>query len=788
MQTKPKPQLKLKNFLFFLISLLASNLLHSQGTLDGKVTGAANRESLIGVTVLADDTTVAVTDADGNYSARLSAGRHRILFKMIGMTDRKENVEIKDNETTTLSITLKESARELGLIVVSAGKFEQRIEDVTVSMNVIKPSLIEAKNTTTMESIIDQSPSVNIIDGQANIRGGSGWSYGAGSRVAILVDDMPMMTADASDAKWSFLPVENIDQIEVIKGASSALYGSSALNGIINVRTAYPKDIPETKVTVHTGFYDTKQEISTNDTTYDLNWAGNIPHRISGTSLFHSRKIKNFDLVLGGNMLTDQLYVRGEFENRMRFNCNTRYRFKNVEGLSIGANFNTQFADGSLFFIWQGDTSNAYLPQSLSDYHTYRTNVDPFITYVSRKGTTLKFRGRYFRSNNKNNTNQESTGEIYYREYQFQQKIAQKVNLTLGATETYSRVRAELYNDHEANNLAFYAQADAKISKWSLSLGGRIEHNRVDTTRDKYNPVLRTGLNYNLVGETYLRSSYGQGYRYPAIAEKFIHTQISGLDIFPNDSLEREKGFSAEIGVMQGLKIGGWKGYFDAAVFYTEYDDMIEFTFSQWAPLYIDFTTTPWTVHRNIGFKAINIGDTKIQGLDLSLSGEGTIGPFSISVLAGYTYVEPTVIQYDSAYIKAQHVLDSDTTKYGAYLGSDSTNYLKYRFSHIAKADVSIGYKKFTLGVGMRYNSFMKNIDKIFVVNLGGARVTPGVDHYRQYHRKGDQIYDGRISYQFTSMFKFSFIVNNVFNHIYMGRPSDMQAPRVFIFQASFTL
>jgi len=70
-------------------------------------------------------------------------------------------------------------------------------------------------------------------------QGGSGYSYGAGSRVLVLVDDLPLLSPDAGDVKWDYLPVENISQVEIIKGASSVLYGSSALNGIINVRTAY---------------------------------------------------------------------------------------------------------------------------------------------------------------------------------------------------------------------------------------------------------------------------------------------------------------------------------------------------------------------------------------------------------------------------------------------------------------------------------------------------------------------------------------------------------------------
>ena len=103
----------------------------------------------------------------------------------------------------------------------------------------LKPSFIANTNPIGMDAAIAQVPGVTVIDSQANIRGGSGFSYGAGSRVLVLVDDIPQITADANDVKWEFLPIENINQVEVIKGASSVLYGSSALNGVINIRTNY---------------------------------------------------------------------------------------------------------------------------------------------------------------------------------------------------------------------------------------------------------------------------------------------------------------------------------------------------------------------------------------------------------------------------------------------------------------------------------------------------------------------------------------------------------------------
>ncbi|MCX6290172.1 MAG: TonB-dependent receptor plug domain-containing protein [Bacteroidetes bacterium] len=304
----------MKNSFQLLIFLLLASQAMAQTGIRGKVSAAGTKEALAGVTVVADDTNAVSADMDGNYFLNVQSGKHSLVFKMIGFSSKKIFTEIKTGEIKIEHVLLTESAQELGVIVVSAGKFEQRIEDVTVSMEVIKPSLVENKNTTTMDDIIDQVPGVNVIDGQANIRGGAGWSYGAGSRVMILVDDLPQLTADAADAKWSFLPVENLEQIEVIKGASSALFGSSALNGVINIRTAYPKATPETKINFFTGFYDTDQKIKLNDTTYNLNNSGSIPQMNSGMNFFHSRQVKNLDLVIAGNVFLDQGYRRGEYE------------------------------------------------------------------------------------------------------------------------------------------------------------------------------------------------------------------------------------------------------------------------------------------------------------------------------------------------------------------------------------------------------------------------------------------------------------------------------------------
>ena len=233
----------MKNLFFFLILFFVSNYTSAQ-YINGKIIDKKTKEPLIGVNVLLSGGGGTATDFNGDFSLKLdksSDKKYNITFKYIGYKSYNNIYLIDDNEQKTINISLEQDSEQLKTVVISAGRFEQNLEEITVSMEVMKPSLIENKNTTNIETAIDQVPGVNITDGQANIRGGSGWSYGAGTRVLVMVDDMPLISGDAGQAQWSLIATENINQVEIIKGASSALYGSSALNGVINIRTAFLK-------------------------------------------------------------------------------------------------------------------------------------------------------------------------------------------------------------------------------------------------------------------------------------------------------------------------------------------------------------------------------------------------------------------------------------------------------------------------------------------------------------------------------------------------------------------
>ena len=735
--------------------LLIYNLEAQQALIKGNVTDASTGDQLVGVNVIIDSTTGISTDVAGNFRIKLPEGNYELTFTYIGYKSQVKKVLLNPGDTITLNVKLSQETVELEMAVVSAGKFEQRLSDVTVSMEVIQPEYIENTNTVNMETVINQMPGVDILDGQPSIRGGSGYSYGAGSRAMVLVDDLPILTADVAEVKWNFLPVENIEQVEILKGASSALYGSSALNGVINIRTAYPGQNPKTTVNLFSGAYlKPKRE--------EMAWWWKSYPLFGGVSLSDSRKLGATDLVTGINAYSNPGYREENFEERIRANIRFRHRPRKTKGLSYGINSNIQWQYNSDFFIWQDADSGAFrqLPEVITPTRGFRFNIDPWVSYYDKNNNRHNLKTRFYRVFNrfKENPDKNNGSDMYYGEYQFQRSFREKLNWTMGFSGLYGVTNAELYGDHYNSTLGIYTQLDYKfLQRFSASFGFRYEWYTLDDTDKESSPVLRAGLNYQAAKYTFIRASFGQGYRFPSIAEKYTATSLGSLNIFPNPSLNSETGWGAEVGVKQGIKLGGWKGYADLAAFWTEYQDMIEFTFGVWPD---DSTQIP-TVD-DIGFKSLNIGYARINGMEIGITGTGKAGNLPLTLFAGYTYMNPVD-------------LSSDTL---------SNNMLKYRYKHSVKGDVAINYKKIGAGISFLYNSFMERIDEAFEEPIFGKEIFPGLKEYRLKNNKGFVVFDFRFSYQFTPSTKLSLLVKNIFNKEYMGRPGDIQPPRNISVQA----
>jgi iron complex outermembrane receptor protein len=486
----------------------------------------------------------------------------------------------------------------------------------------------------------------------------------------------------------------------------------------------------------------------------------------------------------------------GEVTDRKRFNINSTYKSKKIEGLSYGINTNFLFQSTGSAIIWHG-LDEAYIPLDgdviTTSGDTY--NIDPSITYI--KGNNRhSLKTRYLKVINDNSTKgadagQDNESETYYSDYQWQKNLEKyKLRVTIGTTNEIVYARSDLFNgkSNRTNN-SLYTQLDKKHGRLNVSLGARYEYFKLNT-KENYliddqlvnsfsagRPIFRTGLNYQLAEATYVRGSWGQGYRFPSMAELFISTEVAkAIWVYPNASLRPENGWSTELGIKQGLKVGNWMGYLDVAGFLMQYDDMMEFSFGQWGESRGD------TNFFGFGFKSVNVGETQISGVELSVTGQGkVINNITMNILAGYTYMKPISLSIDEVYITT----NNNELTYNK--SSSDPSVLKYRYQHIAKIDAELIYKKLSLGGSLRYNDFMKNIDAIFASELF-AGLVPGINEARENGKDGDIIIDTRLGYQFNDMIRFGFVVNNLLNREYMSRPANMMPPRTFAMQLALKI
>lgn len=795
---------------------------YGQSGVYGVMKDSLSGEALIGAYVLlkSDPSIGAVSDIDGKFKLDLPAGQHTLIAKYTGMITDTIHVDIKANERVYLSISLL--PKTLDQVDVRVGKFDQRVEELTYSMEIIKPSIIENKNTRSIESILDQTPGLNIMDGEPQIRGGSGFTFGVGSKVAVIVDDMPILSGDAGRPEWGFVPVENIEQIEVTKGASSVLSGSSALSGAIHIRTAYPKEKPMTKVNVYTGFYSEPQGDS-------ATWWGNsdstkglLPYPyIMGVNFLHSRIIKkNTDLVIGGNYNFDHGYIGPPIKGpevidttsliltdpemasqKMRLNFNLRHRSSKITGLQFGLNGNAMLHKTNLALAWLDDTSGIFraYPGAVILQDQMIFNLDPYVEFYSKIGVKHSLKTRMLYTDNQMSGNQSNLTRVYFADYQFKKEFSylkdKSFDFIGGVSGQYNDSEAELYSgggspNNNLFNLSGYAEIQKEMLKFlNFSLGARAEYYRLNDSLTDWNPIFRAGLNLKLSQATFLRMSYGQGYRFPTITERFISTSVGAFGVYANPDLQPERSWNAEVGVNQGYRIGKYMGQLDIAAFIQEYDNTIEYLFGFWDPNPDFLAGDPLA-----GFKFLNTGQSKVTGFDCTLIGGGKIGKhFTFTHMLGYNYINPVTLEPDLVYATDENPSNPQEYTFRSTSQDTLTNTLKYRFKHTFKADVELAYRGFAIGYTYKYFSKMENLDMAIAefetttIQTGGSLQAILFQDFYAENNIGNRIMDLRVSYGFGKdvQHKFSIVIKNLENRTYSLRPLKIEPMRTAVFQYS---
>jgi outer membrane cobalamin receptor len=791
----------MKIIISFIFLFLSAAVFSQVTVIKGTITDAKTSDPLPFVNIgIKDQARGTYSDSNGAYHLELLKGTFTLFFSSVGYERLEKEIVADGVKEINLDISLKQVSEELSTVVVSGSKYAQKIQESISSIEVLKAKSVEISNIPSVDKAVDKIPGVTIVNAEPQIRGGSGFSSGLGSRVMIMVDEIPLLRGDAGRPNWNLLPIDDIDQIEVVKGASSVVYGSSAINGAINVRTAWPKENPETKINTYAGIYSKPAR------SYDTPWTGMNP-MVYGLTLTHSHVFDNYDLTGGISYYNDQGYIggvpenkvkdpnafnEGQFDKHLKAYFNTRVRSKKVDGLSYGLNGTFYYSENAQTYFWYDADTNIYrsYPGSLSLFKEFSFYVDPFIKYFGKKGSSHALKNRIFYTNSNGINDQSGTQVTVYDEYQFTHKFQKVKNMTFvaGITNIYVFADGQVFSgildsvtgrpsgatsSHTSENLAVYAQIEKKFfERLTFILGGRYEYySLADLTEHK--PIFRTGVNFQAGKGTFLRLSVGQGYRVPSIGERYITTNSGNFGFYPNPSLASETSLSYELGGKQLFKIGEIRGMADIAGFYENYDNYVEFNFGFWGHDYQH-------LGQNAGFKFFNTGPAIIYGIDGSLALNGNVWKnLDMTFMVGYTYSVPKSTDPNYAF----YTNPIDSTKQLTYIttSSDTTGYiLKYRVQSLLKADLQVTWKRFSTGFGGRYYGFMKNIDKAFYEILDDPifNVKTGIKQYRQDHNKGNFIVDYRISYTFKS-FKFSIIVNNLLNTEYSLRPLTMEPVRM---------
>lgn len=964
------------------VSLLALSMASSAlaEKVEGFVYDKDNNEPMIGVTVsckVNGQMKGTVTDIDGKYSLDIPEGSTSLSFSFMGYEPQNVPVIVERQKGFKGNVYMAQVSTDLDAVVVSAGRYEQKLSDLTVSMNVLKAADITKNSPSDIKATLNNTSGVDVTDKQPSIRGGSGWTYGVGSRCLIMVDGMSILSPAGGEINWNAVPMENIAQVEVMKGASSVLYGSSALNGLINVRTSRPSIDPTTRINMYMSIYNSPKNDSY--VWYDKRfWKEGAYHvepflrktlfsgirnpMSDGIDISHERRIGNVDVTAAVNLFTDEGYKKGGYNKRVRAAAGVTYYSPKIKGMNFGFNTNFLSTEAADAFLWRSD--KAPYEQSPLANMARQTNefyFDPQFTYHDYdRGMMHKLRGRFYTSASNINseatdkniseildnmgTNYEAlakdvqqivtkvqaknpnfaglvdqsdfsaitdmynilsevypdvkvnkiTGLVakmliggltpenisdgvtaikqignkyfpnassadyvdliawamakgtlptslnavipialnevlnngkqeqpklndpdrvddYYLDYQFSKEFGSQNTLTVGATYEHVYSLAETSGTHHSDNAALYVQYDDKFfDKLNLSVGGRFEYYRVDDAKKEsetdifglkvpVKPVFRGGLNYQVAKGTFIRGSFGQGYRYPSITEKFVRKDIGGIGAYPNMDLKAESGYNVELGIKQGYKVGNVKGFVDAAAFYTEYKDMIEFRiglFNNNAPYtYIDNLAQVLTILQNgdmlgIGAQFYNVNNARIYGAEVNFSGIWDItSKTNLMFNVGYVYTEPIDVDYKD--INAVEAGYTDPLQMKQK--SNTSKYLKYRQKHSLKGSLDLTYDRYSIGTSMTWKSKTLAVD-YFMVDERDKEANDVMDYVRsllfgdlqgywERNNKGYFVQDLRASVQITKGVKVMGIISNLWNKEYSTRPMDISQPRTYTLQ-----
>ena len=707
-----------------LISFLLS-ILSAQGSITGSVHRADNDEPLLGVNVLVQNTFMGTTtDIDGQFTIdQLNPGEYTLVISMIGFKKYVERGIIVSDEISHIDIQLAQDVLSAPHVVVTASRQAQDVMELPVSMSVIGPRKIHDRAAVNLIEVMKFEPGISSVRGQLNIRGTSGYTLGVGDRSLLLIDGVPVLGSGAGNITWTMVPISEIDHVEIIRSGGSALYGSSALGGVVNILTKNAPTKAETRFRLKSGMYSEPKY-------KQWQWRSQ-PGLFNYLDLTHSRPIGKHSAWVRFHKAKSDGYKRQGWTDANNITGKVKFNFGERYNASLFANY---YADETaLASQWKNAANPFSAPSGEEDDYTEgrKLHLNGFFNMILSDKTVIKLKGSMYDVwwQNHSATNDNGIDEQKgYGEILISTTLGQSTQITAGLAGQTAKIRAGVYGDHSSLSMAAYIQAQQRIGKkLTLNTGARMETYFVDDEKLDESLAPQIALNFRMFDWLSFRSSVSSGFRVPAIAEMYSRSQLNIFKVEPNPDLIAERSQAGEVGMTVKLPGNKWLSdmTMDVVAFKSTFDQLIEANQNDKGIIHFE-----------------NITDARITGLEVGASGALFNQTLLFSI--AYTNLNPEEID------KQGNAIDT----------------LAYRFRNTLVTTIGTRIFGVTASVDYRYMSRIERV-KLFQEN-----VISGEDKRVPIH-----IWNASLGYDYRG-WDFLFRVENMFQYYYTELERNMGEER----------
>ncbi|WP_419939140.1 TonB-dependent receptor [Candidatus Palauibacter sp.] len=587
----------------------------AQDVVRGRVLDAETGAPLAGATVLIRDTPLRTTTRpDGGFAIPSpSDGAYTLIVVADGF--RASERRIEPDTPGELSILLERRMFDVPELTVTASRSAARSGEAPVSVAVMSGDELGNRDIVTLDEALPFAQGVIFNSGQMDIRGATGLARGVGSRVLMLLDGHRVLSGVGASIDFSGLPVLDVDQIEIVKGPHSTLWGTNALGGVVNVITKRPPAEPQTIVRGYFGLFDTPARHSFTDESLSR----------EGIALQHSRRLGDVGATLYlAREESDGFRQNGALE-RWRLRLKTVFPAESSNPWEIFVNWKRK--DEEEFFTWlSAERPLEVDPAELGDW--IRTDdlvlgvtANPIVTPKHR----VQVRPHVYHARSQNYFHD---NEDFHRSTRIGTDVQWSLfpsgshSLTIGSEGARTGVQSNFLDPApEVTDLAVFAQDEIAFSdRVRGSVGLRLDyHEATAAMKDVVlNPKL--GVVYQAGERVSLRGSFSRGYRSPSVSEQFTSTTQFGFRVIPNLELRGESAWAREVGATVTLTDRIW---LDAGLFWSDYTDLIE----------------PSPAPNNVFvFQFRNVAEAMVRGVDAGLR-IGVI-PDRLDFSTNYTFLD----------------------------------------------------------------------------------------------------------------------------------------------------